>query len=186
MSDEHRINIPKLAADGSNWVIYRDRMLWAMSLRILSEHLTNVSMPEVYAAAGTVNGVDAPTRWAHGEATVKQAIAASVPDSIFNHIKSKTRAKDVWDALKALFEGRSQMIVVDLRRKLQSMKCGEDDNVRVHFDQIADIREQLASMGTSIPDSEYASILLGSIPTSYEPATSAMSTTAKLTNTVLM
>ena len=23
-------NIPKLAADGSNWVIYRDRLLWVL------------------------------------------------------------------------------------------------------------------------------------------------------------
>ena len=142
-------------------------------------------MPAVYANAGAVNGVDAPTRWANGEATVKQAIAASVPDSLFNRIKGKTRAKDVWDVLKELFEGRSQMIVVDLRRKLQAMKCGEDEDVRAHFDKVADIREQLAAMGTTIPDNEYGSILLGSVPASYESVTSAMSTTAKLTRTAL-
>jgi hypothetical protein len=151
MSDESRIVVPKLQADGSNWVIYRDRMVWAMGSRTLSDHLMNVSMPAAYGAAGTVNGVDAATRWVSGEATVKQSIATSVPDSIFNRVKNKTRAKDVWDALKDLFEGRSQMIVVDLRRKLQALKCGEDEDVRAHFDQIADIREQLAAMGTTIP-----------------------------------
>ena len=185
MSDELRINVPKLAADGSNWVIYRDRMLWAMDLRTLSDHLTNISMPTAYGSAGTIGGLSASARWAHGEATVKQAIAASVPDSIFNQIKGSTRAMDVWDALKALFEGRTQMIVVDLRRQIQSMKCGEDDNVRTHFDNIANLREQLAAMGKSIPDDEYASILLGSIPSNYEATISAMSTTAALTNAAL-
>ena len=160
-------------------------MVWAMSSRTLPDHLTNDSMPAAYGAAGTVNGVDAPTRWALGEATVKQAIATSVPDSIFNRVKNKTRAKDVWDALKVLFEGRLQMIVVDLRRKLQALKCGEDEDVRVHFDKIADIREQLAAMGTTVPDNEYGSILLGSVPTTYEAITSAMNTTAKLTRTAL-
>ena len=185
MSEELRINVPKLAADGSNWVIYRDRMLWAMDSRTLSDHLTNVSMPAAYRSAGTIGGLSASTRWAHGEATVKQAIAASVPDSIFNQIKGSTHAMDVWDALKALFEGRTQMIVVDLRRQIQSMKCGEDDNVRTHFDNIANLREQLAAMGKSIPDDEYASILLGSIPSNYEATISAMSTTATLTNAAL-
>ena len=185
MSDESQIVVPKLQADGSNWVVYRDRMVWAMNSRTLSEHLTNISMPAVYAAAGAINGVDAPTRWALGKATVKQAIAASVPDSIFNRVKTKTRAKDVWDALKDLFEGRSQMVVVDLHRKLQALKCGEDEDVCAHFDKIADIREQLAAMGTTIPDNEYGSILLGSVPTTYEAITSAMSTTAKLTRTAL-
>src|SRR6266702_8005447 len=37
MSDETRFNVPKLAADGSNCVVYRDRMIWAMGLRILSD-----------------------------------------------------------------------------------------------------------------------------------------------------
>jgi hypothetical protein len=185
MSDDLRVNVPKLAADGSNWVIYRDRMTWAMDSRGLSDHLTNDSMPAAYSAAGTVNGITAPVRWANGEATVKQAIAASVTDSIFNRIKGSTRAKSVWDALKQLFEGRTQMIVVDLRRQIQTLKCGEEDNVRIHFDTIANLREQLAAMGKSIPDDEYASILLGSLPTAYDATTSAMSTTASLTNTNL-
>ena len=184
MSGELRINVPKLAADGSNWVVYRDRMTWAMDSRLLSDHLTNVSMPAAYGP-GTINGVTLAARWAQGEATVKQAIAASVPDSIFNRIKGSTRAKDVWDALKALFEGRTQMIIVDLRRQLQTMKCGEDDNVRTHFDTIANLREQLAAMGKTIADDEYASILLGSLPAAYDTTASAMSTTASLTNTTL-
>lgn len=83
MGDEHRINVPKLAADGTNWVVYRDRMAWAMESRALADHLTNQTMPQAYATAGVVNGLDAPTRWALGEAAVKQAIAASVPDSVF-------------------------------------------------------------------------------------------------------
>ena len=156
-----------------------------MDSRTLSDHLTNDSMPAAYGTAGTTGGVTAPVRWAHGEATVKQAIAASVPDSIFNRIKGSTRAKDVWDALRALFEGRTQMIVVDLRRQIQSLKCGEDDNVRTHFDNIANLREQLAAMGKTIPDDEYSSILLGSIPSTFEATISAMSTTVALTNVAL-
>jgi len=77
------------------------------------------------------------------------------------------------------------MIVVDLRRQLQSLKCGEDDNVRTHFDIITNLCKQLAAMGTTIPDDKYVSILLGSIPSTYEASTSAMSTTAALTNTAL-
>jgi len=41
-------------------------------------------MPAAYAAAGTVNRVTAPAQWAYSKATVKQAIADLVPDSIFN------------------------------------------------------------------------------------------------------
>ena len=139
-------------------------------------------MPALYGAAGAINGVDAPARWAYGEATVKQMIAASVPDSVFTQIKGSTRAKDVWDALRALYEGRTSMIVADLHRQIQTLRCGEDDNVRTHFEAMANLREQLAAMGTTIPDEEYTSVLLSSIPRSYDGNTSAMSTTVALTN----
>ena len=62
MGDDLRINVPKLQADGSNWVTYRDRMIWAMDSRALSDHLTNETMPALYGAAGVINGVEAPTR----------------------------------------------------------------------------------------------------------------------------
>ena len=116
---------------------------------------------------------------------MKQAIAALVPDSIFNRIKGSMRTKDVWDVLKALFEGRTQMIVVDLCRQIQSLKCGEDDNVRTHFDNIANLHKQLATMGKTIPDDEYALILLGSFPSNFESVISSMSTHVALTNTTL-
>src|SRR6266702_238326 len=184
MSDETRFNVPKLAADGSNWVVYCDQMIWAMGLCILSDHLTNITMPQTYLPSA-INGVPLANQWAIGKATVKQAIAASVPDSIFNRIKGSTHAKDAWDALRALFEGRVQMIVVDLCWQLQTLKCREEDNVCTHFETIANLHKQLAAMGKSIPDEEYASILLGSLPTAYDATTSAMSTTASLTNTDL-
>ena len=185
MGDELRLNVPKLAADGSNWVTYRDCMVWAMDSRALTDHLTNKTMPALYGAAGVINGVNAPACWAYGEATVKQAIAASVPDSIFTQIKGSTRAKDVWDALKGLYEGRTQLIVVDLRRQIQSLKCGEDDNVRTHFETLANLREQLAVMGTTIPDEEYLSILLSSIPECYDSNILSMATHAVLSRTAI-
>ncbi|KAA1465882.1 hypothetical protein DENSPDRAFT_756482, partial [Dentipellis sp. KUC8613] len=94
--DDLKIKIPKLAADGTNWVTYRDRLKWALSVRNLASHLDQESMPSTYASSGMLGGVGAAERWTTGEAIVKQYIAASVPDMIFNRIKGGTRAKDVW------------------------------------------------------------------------------------------
>jgi hypothetical protein len=79
-------------------------------------------------------------------------------------------------------------IADDIRGPTQKdsvFKMREDENVHTHLDNVANLREQLAAMGTTIPESEYASILLGSIPASYETMTSAMSTAAKLGNNTL-
>ena len=41
-----------------------------------------------------------------------QVIAALTLDIVFTNIKSKTATKDIWDTLKALFEGRTTMVLV--------------------------------------------------------------------------
>ena len=60
MGDELWINVPKLAADGTNWVVYHDRMAWAMESRALADHLTNQTMPlmnSMVLTSGEVTGL---------------------------------------------------------------------------------------------------------------------------------
>jgi gag-polypeptide of LTR copia-type len=142
-------------------------MLWAVDSRRWKEHLTCDTITPAYQNAGVIGDLDANTRWQLDEAAVKQLIATSVPDTVFNRIKGGVNAMAVWDELKT-FEGRTEMIVVELGRKLQSTHCEEDENVRSHFDRLADLREQLSAMGKTITEEEYSSILLGSLPPSYE------------------
>jgi hypothetical protein len=43
-----------------------------------------------------------------------QLIAASIPDSAFNHVKSGLSVKEVWKKLKQLYEGCTEMMMADL------------------------------------------------------------------------
>ena len=162
-----KLHIEKLNADGSNWVSFRDRMMWALWSRGLLEHLTSTTVTANYTAIGTVNNITPQMKWDNDEATAMHVIAASIPNSVFTNVKSKPNTKEVWDALKALYEGRTQMVLVKMSQQLQTTRCGEDNSVRDHFDNLANLREQLAAMGKTITDDEYASILLGSLPESY-------------------
>ena len=180
MSDEFKIRITKLAADGSNWVTYRDRIMWALDVKGLLEHLTEDTITSYYSAAGTIDGLTPEARWKRDEAMVKQLVAGSVPDTVFSQIKAGLKAKEVWDQLRTLYEGRSKLILVDLRRKLQNTRCGPEDDVRAHFENLADLKEQLAAMGHTITDDEYATILLGSLPESYEYAMNAIMAAADI------
>ena len=47
------------------------------------------------------------------------------------------------------------------------IQYNEDDNIHEHFDKLANLWEQLAAMGKSIPDTEYVSISIGSLPKIY-------------------
>jgi hypothetical protein len=99
-----KFSVPKLLADGSNWVTYRNHVSWALESQALEVHLTTDTAPKDYAYLATVTGLDLDIRWRCGEGIVKQLIAATVPDTIFNCIKGGTHTKTVWDRLKNLYE----------------------------------------------------------------------------------
>ena len=52
MGDDFKTSVVRLNADGSNWVTYRDRMLWSIGSRNLAPHLTEATITAAYTAAG--------------------------------------------------------------------------------------------------------------------------------------
>jgi hypothetical protein len=176
MSD--RLTITKLSADGSNWVTYCDRMSWHFNSRHWASHLTSSMTPQSYTNTGVINGLTPDQRWSNEEAEAMDMIALSVPDNIFNVIKDETTTMAVWNAVKDIYQNRSPMIAVDLGKKLQNSKLGDEGDACAHFTRLNSLRGQLASMGTTYTDAEYAAILLGTIPPSYAPILGGLNTVA--------
>ena len=185
MNEDYKLNILKLALDGLNWVTYRDRMKYALDTRGWSDHLVTDKITQAYKDAGDVGGIKPEACWKGDEALVRQLIVASVSDSVFNRIKGSANAKSVWDELKKTFEGRTRSLLVDLGRKLQNTKCGEDDDVRAHFEALANFRKQLAAMGQSISNNQYTNALLSSLPPSYDANISIITTNADMSSTTI-
>ncbi|KIO14997.1 hypothetical protein M404DRAFT_52522, partial [Pisolithus tinctorius Marx 270] len=52
--------------------------------------------------------------------------------------------------------------------KLQESRCSEKGDVRTHFDKMCALCEQLAALGQSITDDNFAAIILSSLPASYD------------------
>ena len=77
------------------------------------------------------------------------------------------------------------MVTVDMQRKLQAEKCPESGDVRAHLHKLQAMREDLASMGGTIDDEDFTSIILGSIPQSYNTYIAAIMATSTLLNQTL-
>src|SRR5271163_2984307 len=86
----------------------------------------------------------------------------------------------MWEAVKNQREKKSRMVTVDMQRKLQAEKCPESRDVRAHLYKLQAMREDLASMGGSIIDDDFTSIILGSIPQSYDTYIAAITATSTL------
>jgi hypothetical protein len=178
MSDDLQISVETLAPDGSNWVAYWDRMVWTIKSHSLNEHLSKASMTQTYIVEGIVDHLTPQAQWNRDNGTAKRLIGASVPNSVFLQIKSKTNTKDVWDTLKVLYETCSELTKINLSQCLQSKKCGEEDNLCTHYNHLHKLQEQLAAMGKMVTDAKYAAIMMGSLPPSYKSVLNSIASTA--------
>ena len=77
------------------------------------------------------------------------------------------------------------MHISDLVCQFQNAKCKEDENVRTHFEHLADICEQLASMGKVVDNEDYTDTLLALLLASYNYMVSSISTSVHLNSTKL-
>jgi hypothetical protein len=149
--------VPKLASDGKNYVIYKDRLILSLDAWGISGHL---------------------------DGTSKEPVEPVVVNSTKLTAVERT-AKGIWDLLKKDFEKRSQMFMVDLRWRLQDKICGKGNDVWTHFDTMHTMCEDLAAMGTRISNEDFTVMILGLLPTLYDTYLSAITATVSVINTAL-
>ena len=91
---EFFIHIPKLLPDGFNWVIFKDRFAFAAATAVLHKHLDGTASEPAAPVHGPTPLTAVQTSeveaykaalliWQTGEAVLKQAIASTIPDSLF-------------------------------------------------------------------------------------------------------
>lgn len=192
------LRVPKLDVAGTNWVIYKDRLLWSIDARGYLHHIDGSEKEPVDPINRTISSPLTQEQeaeevewkkllkaWKQGEAIVKQQIAGTIPDSLFMKIRTQGTAKQIWEALSKDFQNKSQMVSVDLRRRLQEEKCQDKADIRAHFNKLRTMREDLASMGHPPTEQDFYAIILGSLPPSYDPYISAVNATSSVLGTTL-
>ena len=83
-------------------------------------------------------------------------------------------------------EKKSWMVTVDMQCKLQAKNCPESGDMRAHLHKLQAMCEDLVSMGGSISDEDFTSIILGSIPQSYDSYIAAITATSTLLDKTLL
>ena len=171
-----------LKVDSSNWIMYKTRLIWALEGKWLSSYLTRTnphpSNPQdgkdaSWSPTATeqilINQYsDKAAKWEKDNGYIKSLIGPTLPDSLLMKVFREVTAKGIWDFLVTEFEGRSHIVVLELRRKLQSQRCQEKADLHAHFDHMFALREELATLGQSIDDSEFSAILLTSLSMAYD------------------
>jgi len=121
------LRIPKLEVSGTNWVIFKDRFTWALDARSILDHID-----------GTGEEPKDP---------ISSEIRAQVLSKplMFMKIRAKGTAYEIWKELGGHFEKRSRMVSIDLRRRLQELRCADKGDIIEHLSTLRTMRENLAS-----------------------------------------
>ncbi|KIN96902.1 hypothetical protein M404DRAFT_32752 [Pisolithus tinctorius Marx 270] len=147
--DDHSLQVPTLNVDGSNWLYYKAWVEWAVSSKGLIGHLTGLDVKPEDPSAGK----DASWK----PTATEQKLVNEYPEKLWQcakddgYVKQEETVKSVWGVLTDLFQNHSCVIAINLQRKLKESHCAEKGNV---------------------------SIILSSLPASYDSNLTAMTSSA--------
>jgi hypothetical protein len=94
------------------------------------------------------------------EAKARRLILDGVKDHLIPHLAEKKTAKEMWDALKNLYEAKNENRKMALKDKLHDTKMAKGESVSSYLTQVAQVKDELAAVAEVISDSELVRIAL--------------------------
>ena len=182
-------SIPRLAADRSNWITWKQQTLSSlMSIKGVQRHLNGTAHvppsipmhpPNHLLNEDELDELDKiEEKWDvynQCEASIKAQILTTISESLVIEIQALDTDKKLWDALCEKHENRALTVVVDLRCRLYVLKCLDDSNVKVHIQSLNTMYQQLRGMGEEISKGNFTTLILASLPKSYRPLINTIS-----------
>ncbi|KAK9707732.1 hypothetical protein QE152_g27663 [Popillia japonica] len=96
-------------------------------------------------------------------------ICLNVHPSCFVHVREATNAKDAWTNLQKAFENTGLCRRLALLRKLLRSKYEDFRNMDEYISAVMSLVQQLADINHNVDDEEVAMIILGGLPSEFDP-----------------
>ena len=94
------------------------------------------------------------------EARAQRIILDGVKDHLIPHLDEKQTTKEMWDALKGLYEAKNENRKMALKDKLHCTRMVEGESVASYLTIVTQVKDELAAVGEAIPNSELVHIAL--------------------------
>lgn len=111
------------------------------------------------------------------DAKAKSLIVQCLQDKHLEYVRNAETAKDMIENLKKIFERKSTLSALYLRRKLLCLKCKENDDLGDHFNKFGTIIRELEETGSKLNEQDKVCHLLLTMPEVYQPTITALETT---------
>jgi transposase InsO family protein len=181
ISNTHNsISLPKLSDNGSNWIVYKSRILATIKARGLGRYIRGAALipdPPPTFPSGHVHTADEKAKieaalvkideYEAKEEEARAIILSTISEDLHVKVISALTTKEMWDAVCEEHEGKTEIFQMDMRRRLQNSRCDEHEDVSSHLSKLGKMRQDLASTGAPLTDADYCSIIVNSLPSSY-------------------
>ena len=170
--------LPKLAPNGSNWIIWKTCMQVFLGVKKLAHLIDKSASPPQEPPALAQGAKDANikdheektekvTEWRQANTEVQHYIISMIPDSLLVKTMSHTTAKDIWQAICTEHKGKTKTFQMEMICQIHNKRCSDVDDIHTHFTKMLRLCEELAATGEIITEKNFTSILTNSLPPSY-------------------
>jgi hypothetical protein len=195
-SSSNKVSLPKLQDDGSNWVMYKERIKNHLTSKGLMRHLTGTARKpaEVEEKDGKVHKkgnarpmtddeldtyLDTLDVYATKEAQVREVLYDTLSKTVFLQIKGQPTAAETWNKLVSIFELKGDMTITDTLTKLASARYVDGNDMRTHISTLLELRERLAEMGHTLSDQQFSAYIRTSLTPNYRPLLTSLTAASR-------
>lgn len=124
----------------------------------------------------------AKKEWLANDAKARSTIVKCLTDKHIEYVKDAKTAYEMMKSLESIFERKSMLSKLYVRRQLLQLKCKDDSDLQDHFVKFDTVIRELESTGTTLDKDDKVCHLLLTMSEKYETVITVMeTTTAKLT-----
>ena len=184
-TSDQKVQITKL--NGNNYQTWKLNTKWLLMERGLWGFVTGSEVrPEIVEEKKNADGVvtnadekrqsqDLLNKYNLRSDKAFSTIALNIESDLQIHIASKNTPKEAWDTLQNHCEFVSVTQMVRLTRRFYAAKMEEGDDMMKHITEMTTLAQQLREMNEDITSRKFATVMLGSLPSSYDNLVTSMS-----------
>jgi len=134
-------NFPKLASDGSNWIVWKTRAQIYIGARKLARLLDEATVqptkpdplgdkPSTTETTAYETALEKYQEFNQSDMGVRDFLVSAIPDSLVIRTGKCTTASSLWKAICVEHEKKTKRFITEMFRNLQNQRCSETDDVK--------------------------------------------------------
>lgn len=179
------LKVLKLSEDGSNWVLYKSQFTSAIVARKLRRYLSGKAKAPIPPTAPGVDSdadekyEDALDVYESNHAAIKTLLFQTLPEPLKLKILLLTKADECWKIVTDTYDDQGNFVQMGIMQQMNNLSC-KDEDPHTTLLELQRLKSDYATAGGTLTDQQYKTMILASLPESYQPTIRTILTSAKI------